>query len=156
MDKGINTGIVEISDSAKYALQQACVELEDLLADFSTGNVWKNSLERWNAKLLQVRGKPVSATITLNSRAELRIVTVINATGQTITLIGKTNEHHINGYVVFTEAEYESYPDDYKSTWSTEREDMDDWETFRPLVMGKRTLLTKYSLNIEGLTLFII
>lgn len=152
----IEIGRREISHSAEFALTQAGISLDGLLADYSAGKFWQNSLIVHHAKARQLEGKPVSCVKPLATGKILRLVTVTDSYGEIRTLVGLSDERTVGNAVIFTEAEYLSYPADYKSTWSTERDDQPNWEAERHLFMGKRTVMMSCALNIEGLTLFII
>lgn len=156
MRTDIEIGQSEISNSAEFALKQAGISLDALLADYRAGKFWQNSLIVHHAKARQLEGKPVSALRQLATGKTLRLVTVTDSYGKVRTLVGLSDERTVGNAVIFTEAEYLSYPADYKSTWSTERDDQPNWEAERHLFMGKRTVMMSCALNIEGLTLFII
>ena len=55
-----------------------------------------------------------------------------------------------------TESEYRRVHPDFRWVWSSERYDIPGWEQMRDKHMGKRTLMRKGSLYIEGMGLTIV
>lgn len=53
-------------------------------------------------------------------------------------------------------AEYEKIHPDFRGIWTTERDDLPDWQSIRHQYVGKRTLMSDGSLLIEGLHFQII
>lgn len=57
--------------------------------------------------------------------------------------------------ITLTESEYNEIHPDFRSTWTSERYDIDNWEQVRHQYMGKRTLMRDHTLYIEGFGLTI-
>ncbi|ACY86413.1 TPA: hypothetical protein HHT09_RS28140 [Escherichia coli] len=58
--------------------------------------------------------------------------------------------------LVITASAYNAAPSDYRSVWTTERFDLANWSEVRDQYMGKRTLMDRSGLHIEGLTMVIL
>lgn len=58
--------------------------------------------------------------------------------------------------ITITLQEYQKIHPDYRGVWSTERTDLKNWSEIRDQFMGKRTLMKKGVLLIEGLSLCIM
>lgn len=58
--------------------------------------------------------------------------------------------------LVVTASAYHGAPSDYRSVWSTERFDLANWSEIRDQYMGKRTLMDRSGLHVEGLSLVIL
>ncbi|MGP3505413.1 hypothetical protein [Paracidovorax citrulli] len=52
-------------------------------------------------------------------------------------------------------AEYLGFPQDYRSVWTTQRDDLAHWAKVAHLYMGQRTLLRDGSLWVEGISFVI-
>lgn len=58
--------------------------------------------------------------------------------------------------LVITASAYNAAHSDYRSVWTTERFDLDNWSEVRDQYMGKRTLMDGSGLHVEGLSLVIL
>ncbi len=58
--------------------------------------------------------------------------------------------------LVITSSAYNAAPSDYRSVWNTERFDLPNWNQVRDQYMGKRTLMDRSGLHIEGFSLVIL